>query len=214
MKKLLSIFSILAIVVLFDSCKKQNTTPTPVTQSTTSSSTTSTTPTPTTSVNDTIGKTKIAFGLSLIDVITSPLDYKYDTLNTRIRLNHTYLSCTKNITPQGNLTGLSRNLLTAIWMGSGDSLIVEVDSLEYNDGTNHPFNDLNGVLQIYESYYNNSGVFVTNMLTPIPLKDYTLTAASTATDHSLGFGVWNNGSNPATTRWYVGKRTRIIYVRP
>lgn len=207
MKKLLSIISILAIVVLFDSCKKSSPTPTPSTPSAVTP-----TPTPTTTVVDTVGKVRVFFTASLIDVVTSPFDYKYDTLNTRIRLNQTYIHCGRTL-HNGNLTALSIIPSTNIWMGSGDSLVVEFDSLEYNTSFNNPLNSLNGKLQITEQTFNTSGGAVYNNLTPIPLKDYTITGASSGIDHNLGLAYWFNSST-AQGSWCVGKRTKVVYIKP
>lgn len=202
---------ILALSIAFASCKKQNNTNTPTTQS--SASTSTTTPTSTTTVNDTVGKTRIYFTATLVDVYdTSPFDYKYDTLNTRIRLNQTYLSCTRQITSQGNLGALSRPFTNCIWMGSGDSLVVEFDSLEYNSGGNYTQNYLSGKIQINKAEFNSSGYMVYSQVIDIPLKDWTIT--STGTDHNLGLGHWYTSSYPLNTGWYVGKPTKIVYKRP
>lgn len=207
------IFLLAIAFVSFTSCKKEKQPePTPP-------SSVTTTPTPTVTVNDTIGKTKMYFLVNLVPYVTDVFDYKNDTTNVRVYLNGTKLNNLDiiynngNLVCVGNIKQLSPNPTKVIWLAQGDSLVVEFDNLEYNTfDLAHAANQIHGTkISLYQSlmaypYYNGG--------TRLDFKAYdnTLTNADFIADQYLGQG--NDGTTLALWKWNLGKKYRLVYIKP
>lgn len=213
-----SIFLLLAFIGLtFASCKKESPAPDP-----SNSITTPTSPTDTTTVvaNDSTNadgsaKTKIFFSVRLPDVITSVRDYKYDTLNVRMYHNTNtfkihkinYNGTSGNIVNFNNysaLTGTSNDLTHPVWMNSGDSLVVEMDSLEF---IQTPYNDVaaNCKLMVKKLV---SGVLTT--VSTSNIWDSTLPLSSIYP--YLGSG--QDSGTAINKYWCLGRKVRVVYILP
>ena len=203
---------ILAIATTFVSCKKQSNTPSQSTQS--STSTTTTTPTPTTTVNDTVGKTKLFFAVNLEPYTTSITDYKQDTSNFRVYLNGTKITnfnmtidVNGNLLRYANFDTFAPNSTKAIWLATGDSLVVEFDHLEYSIDPSHGFNT---------SHHSNLNVY--SALQPTlqyvvgwnnhVINDPSITFTDGANDPYLGTGTDVYG---VTFSWNLGRKYRLVY---
>jgi N-acetylmuramoyl-L-alanine amidase CwlA len=212
MKQLLLIF---ALSIVLTSCKKQNNTPS---QQSTQNNTT--TPTSTVTANDSTNtngspKTKIYFSVRMPNVITSVRQYKHDTLNLKIYHNVTpvknckfyYNGVSGSITAFNNYsaqTGTSNDLTHPVWMNSGDSLIIESDSLEFIDA---PYNQafVNNKLSIKK--------LVGSVLTEIDSRliwDANLPVGFIAPYLGTGYES-GTGTNHY---WYLGRKVRIVYILP
>ncbi len=205
MKKVYLLFITLSIV-MFASCKKDENAPTPQQPQ---QQVTPTPPAPTPTGKETY------FAVTLCTQKTTPYDFKQDTTKVRVYHNGTRFY---GIYPTYDSYGLVylSNFTSSqqghtndkpIYMNSGDSIVVEFDSLEFSSDATFGFNPKNN------NYFK---IYTSKKVLDNTLDIWDTLLNSTAEAGDVHLGTAGNSSYPTLIRdWYLpSKKYRFVYRQP
>lgn len=200
--------------IYFTACKKSTTTPTPTPpQSPSINNTTS----------DTTNKSKFYFFIKLSRAITTSSvypDFHYNQNNVKVYYNDSLLSAYAGYDTTGvsiDLASLANYDVTPdninqidkpLWVSNGDSLVIEMDSVEYSSDAIYGVNP-----------YHFNKIFIKDKnKQPFDNREiWDQTVApnnNTGTDLDLGWATSNQSSTQgAVYHWYLSsKKYRLVYV--